>query len=111
MCTGSVLYPVRRYVLEGLTYARQDARALAAHVECVEDSQALRDLLPGLGLVAFVADGAILPRCACLSLLSRIGYRPRVSRLYAPMRKLRINSKHSVFSRGRDLNLQKRTET
>ena len=55
----------RRYVQEGLTYALQDARALAAHVECVEDSQALRDLLPGLGLVAFVANGSILPRHAC----------------------------------------------
>ena len=35
-----------------------------AHVECVEDTQALRDQLPGLGLVAFVGDGAVLPRCA-----------------------------------------------
>lgn len=26
--------------------------------------QALRDQLPGLGLVAFVGDGSILPRCA-----------------------------------------------
>lgn len=32
------------------------------HVETVEDSDDLRRLLPGLGLVAFVADGAVLPR-------------------------------------------------
>lgn len=32
------------------------------HVEAVEDADHLRGLLPGLGLVAFVADGAILPR-------------------------------------------------
>jgi predicted ABC-class ATPase len=32
------------------------------HVEVVEDADHLRGRLPGLGLVAFVADGAILPR-------------------------------------------------
>ena len=32
------------------------------HVETVEDADHLRRLLPELGLVAFVADGAILPR-------------------------------------------------
>jgi predicted ABC-class ATPase len=32
------------------------------HVETVEDADHLRRLLPGLGLVAFVADGAVLPR-------------------------------------------------
>jgi predicted ABC-class ATPase len=32
------------------------------HVETVEDADYLRRLLPGLGLVAFVADGAVLPR-------------------------------------------------
>ncbi|MDP8961685.1 MAG: ABC-ATPase domain-containing protein [Actinomycetota bacterium] len=33
-----------------------------AFVACVEDAVALREALEGLGLVAFVADGAILPR-------------------------------------------------
>ncbi len=33
-----------------------------AHVETVEDARYLRGLLPGLGLVAFVTDGALLPR-------------------------------------------------
>jgi predicted ABC-class ATPase len=32
------------------------------HVETVQDADHLRRLLPGLGLVAFVADGAVLPR-------------------------------------------------
>ena len=32
------------------------------HVETVEDADHLRGLLPSLGLVAFVADGAVLPR-------------------------------------------------
>jgi predicted ABC-class ATPase len=32
------------------------------HVEVVEDANHLRGWLPGLGLVAFVADGAVLPR-------------------------------------------------
>ncbi|ETV97053.1 hypothetical protein, variant 1 [Aphanomyces invadans] len=32
------------------------------HVKCVEDQAALRDMLAGQGLVAFVADGSILPR-------------------------------------------------
>ncbi|MDP8948185.1 MAG: ABC-ATPase domain-containing protein, partial [Actinomycetota bacterium] len=32
------------------------------HVETVEDAEHLRGLLPSLGLVAFVADGSVLPR-------------------------------------------------
>ena len=38
---------------------REEARL---HAEVVEDANHLRGLLPGLGLVAFVADGAVLPR-------------------------------------------------
>ncbi|MCL6106639.1 MAG: ABC-ATPase domain-containing protein [Actinobacteria bacterium] len=38
------------------------AAGLKAHVEAAEDQEWLRRQLPGLGLVAFVADGAILPR-------------------------------------------------
>ena len=46
----------------GLLHPQLDHRALAAHVQCVEDTQALRDQLEGQGLVAFIGDGAVLPR-------------------------------------------------
>src|ERR687889_2064316 len=39
-----------------------DVERAKHHVEWVEDAYHLRGLLPGLGLVAFVADGAVLPR-------------------------------------------------
>jgi predicted ABC-class ATPase len=39
-----------------------DGERARLHVETVEDADNLRRLLPGLGLVAFVADGAVLPR-------------------------------------------------
>ena len=45
-----------------LRYAALDAAALRRHVEVVEDAAALRAGLVSRGLVAFVADGAILPR-------------------------------------------------
>jgi predicted ABC-class ATPase len=39
-----------------------DGARARLHVETVEDAGYLRDLLPSVGLVAFVADGAVLPR-------------------------------------------------
>jgi predicted ABC-class ATPase len=39
-----------------------DRESARLHVEAVEDADHLRGLLSGLGLVAFIADGAILPR-------------------------------------------------
>src|ERR671912_980179 len=39
-----------------------DAERARLHVKTVEDADYLRGLLPELGLVAFVADGAVLPR-------------------------------------------------
>jgi predicted ABC-class ATPase len=39
-----------------------DVERAKLHVESVEDADHLRGLLPGLGLVAFVTDGAVLPR-------------------------------------------------
>lgn len=39
-----------------------DAAALARHVALYRDQEALRSQLAGLGLVAFVADGSVLPR-------------------------------------------------
>ena len=49
-------------VLGSLTWARADQEAAYAQVETVEDQQALRGALGERGLVAFVADGAVLPR-------------------------------------------------
>ncbi|KAL4436891.1 hypothetical protein ABPG75_004030 [Micractinium tetrahymenae] len=57
-----LLQNLPRYVHRGLLYSQVDQQRLQAHVECVEDTQALRDQLPSLGLVAFVGDGSILPR-------------------------------------------------
>ncbi len=60
-----LLEELPRAVREALTPAQEggaDEDAALAHVETVEDAERLRDMLPGLGLVAFVADGAILPR-------------------------------------------------
>ncbi|OIV38989.1 ATPase [Mangrovactinospora gilvigrisea] len=41
-----------------------DAKDVQRFVDTVEDTDALRRALPGLGLVAFVAEGAILPRAS-----------------------------------------------
>lgn len=58
---------IHRYVEKGLCYKQQDVGALQHHIEVVEDTQFLRQQLPGLGLVAFVGNGAILPRQALSS--------------------------------------------
>ena len=49
-------------VQAALTPAGVDIEAARRHVESVEDADYLRRSLPGLGLVAFVADGSVLPR-------------------------------------------------
>lgn len=48
--------------VEGLRWPALDAAHARMFVACVEDAVALRESLDDLGLVAFVADGAILPR-------------------------------------------------
>lgn len=45
-----------------LLFSALSPEALGAHLECVEDSVALREQLESRGLVAFIADGAALPR-------------------------------------------------
>lgn len=45
-----------------LKYSVLDAKAIQQHVETAEDADWLRNQLPTKNLVAFVADGAILPR-------------------------------------------------
>jgi predicted ABC-class ATPase len=57
-----LLEELPRVVREALTPAGADERRARAHAESVEDADHLRRQLPELGLVAFVADGAVLPR-------------------------------------------------
>jgi predicted ABC-class ATPase len=57
-----LLEELPRVVREALTPAGVDPEATHVHVEVVEDADHLRKRLPALGLVAFVADGATLPR-------------------------------------------------
>lgn len=45
-----------------LAAGRYDTAALQAHIEAVEDQVALRAALEDAGLIAFLADGAVLPR-------------------------------------------------
>ena len=52
---------VRRGLVPAPQGGVEEGRA-RLHVEVVEDANHLRGRLPGLGLVAFVADGAVLPR-------------------------------------------------
>ena len=51
-------------VAAALRFDALDAQALRRHVETVEDAGALRAQLDELGLVAFVADGSVLPRAS-----------------------------------------------
>ncbi len=51
-------------VWASLFYEDLCARLLHEHIETCEDADSLRDQLDHLGLVAFVADGAILPRAS-----------------------------------------------
>ncbi|HSM61283.1 MAG TPA: ABC-ATPase domain-containing protein, partial [Longimicrobiales bacterium] len=53
---------VPRLVAETLVFSAHDADEVRLHADTNEDAEALRGALPGLGLVAFVADGAVLPR-------------------------------------------------
>jgi predicted ABC-class ATPase len=58
MLTSDVVQAVEH----GLLFTALDADALRRHVETVEDARALRDQLAAHRLVAFVGDGARLPR-------------------------------------------------
>jgi predicted ABC-class ATPase len=53
---------IPKLVQASLYYASIDGDAVRRHVEVAEDAEALRTQLDARGLVAFVADGAILPR-------------------------------------------------
>ena len=64
MAQSSLVEMLPRYVRQGLYYSSVDTRALQRHVTCVEDADYIRCTLPSLGLVAFVGNGSILPRCS-----------------------------------------------
>lgn len=49
-------------VASALLYRNLNAKDLETFIATVEDAEALRHMLSGRGLVAFVADGAVLPR-------------------------------------------------
>ena len=51
-------------VQASLVYQRLNREALDLHIRTAEDADILRGLLDGLGVVAFVADGAVLPRAS-----------------------------------------------
>ena len=53
-----------RIVRSSLIYKNLDSKALYEHIETAEDADYLRSKLDELGLIAFVADGAILPRAS-----------------------------------------------
>ena len=50
------------YCRQAMPYRSQDQVALQKHVHCVEDQEFLRRQLSAANLVAFVRDGAVLPR-------------------------------------------------
>ena len=50
-----------RCVESSLLYRNLDAKRLRAVADLAEDQQYIREMLPKLGLCAFVADGSILP--------------------------------------------------
>jgi len=58
MLLGEVPEIVRR----SLFLRSLDGKALARHIRTVEDWTAIQATLPGRGLVAFIADGSVLPR-------------------------------------------------
>jgi predicted ABC-class ATPase len=51
-------------VMETLFYKNLNQNALYRHIKTAEDADYIRDRLKELGLVAFVADGSILPRAS-----------------------------------------------
>ena len=58
----SLKYPFPRLFSQTIPYSSQDKAALQRHIECVEDQEHLRSQLSAANLVAFVRDGAVLPR-------------------------------------------------
>ncbi len=65
-----ILFDLLPRCVESSLFCRNlDKSRLQAIADLAEDQQAIRDLLPQLGLCAFVADGSILPRSSGVSSL------------------------------------------
>ena len=58
---------VPRAARASMVYSALDADRVRLHVESAEDQSTLRERLESLGLVAFVADGSLLPRMSGVS--------------------------------------------
>ncbi|TDQ52393.1 ABC-ATPase domain-containing protein [Actinorugispora endophytica] len=66
-------------LVDAVVWEALDAAEATAFADVVEDAVALRARLAGLGLVAFVADGAVLPRASGVSDLPMRGAVPFAS--------------------------------
>lgn len=62
MAASLLLQKLPDYVAKGLKYSSLDSAKLYRHVEVVEDAESLRRSLRKHSLVAFVANGSVLPR-------------------------------------------------
>ena len=71
---------IPRIVEQSLIFQNLDGEKLYEHVEVAEDADYLRSRLEEMGLIAFVADGSILPRA------SGVDPRPMDRRLAVPFR-------------------------
>ena len=65
---GRILFDyLPKCVSQSLLYKNTDQKALKNAVELYEDQEAVREALEPMGLAAFVADGAVLPRMSGVS--------------------------------------------
>ncbi|MBN1532716.1 MAG: ABC-ATPase domain-containing protein [Spirochaetes bacterium] len=62
LCTTMMLQELPRMIETALLPENVDTGALEAHIETSEDAEHIRSMLGPLNLVAFIADGSILPR-------------------------------------------------
>ncbi|NNL86254.1 MAG: ABC-ATPase domain-containing protein, partial [Myxococcales bacterium] len=67
VCARLLCETIPELAAQALVYDARDSADLAAFVRCVEDQEALRAQLEAAGLVAFVADGSVLPRASGVS--------------------------------------------
>ncbi|CEO95611.1 ABC transporter domain-containing protein [Plasmodiophora brassicae] len=62
LCGKILTEDLVEYLRKSLLVESLDEKAVLRHIQCVEDSECLRDQLSEAGLVAFIGDGSILPR-------------------------------------------------